>query len=38
MIIGVSRRCDIPRFQFDWFREYLAAGFADGGKANHEPN
>jgi predicted RecB family endonuclease len=29
MIISVSRRCDIPRFQFDRFRGQLDAGFAD---------
>ncbi|MDR2402822.1 MAG: DUF1848 domain-containing protein [Spirochaetaceae bacterium] len=29
MIISVSRRCDIPRFQFDWFMERLEAGFTD---------
>ena len=29
MIISVSRRCDIPRFQFDWFIERLYAGFAE---------
>jgi hypothetical protein len=29
MILSVSRRCDIPRFQFDWFREQLDAGFVD---------
>ncbi|MDR0602363.1 MAG: DUF1848 domain-containing protein [Treponema sp.] len=29
MIVSVSRRCDIPRFQFDWFLERLEAGFAD---------
>ena len=29
MIISVSRRCDIPRFSFDWFLERLAAGFAE---------
>jgi len=29
MIISVSRRCDIPRFQFDWFMERLNAGFTD---------
>jgi hypothetical protein len=29
MIISVSRRCDIPRFRFDWFRERLDAGFAE---------
>jgi hypothetical protein len=29
VIISVSRRCDIPRFQFDWFLERLDAGFAD---------
>jgi hypothetical protein len=29
MIISVSRRCDIPRFQFAAFLERLDAGFAD---------
>jgi hypothetical protein len=29
MIISVSRRCDIPRFQFNWFLERLNEGFAD---------
>ncbi|MCL2264983.1 MAG: DUF1848 domain-containing protein [Treponema sp.] len=29
MIISVSRRCDIPRFQFDWFIERINAGFVD---------
>jgi hypothetical protein len=29
MIISVSRRCDIPRFRFDWFMERLDAGFVD---------
>jgi hypothetical protein len=29
MIISISRRCDIPRFQFDWFMERLDAGFVD---------
>jgi hypothetical protein len=29
MIISVSRRCDIPRFQFDWFMERLDAGFVE---------
>jgi hypothetical protein len=29
MIISVSRRCDIPRFRFNWFLERLDAGFAD---------
>jgi DNA repair photolyase len=29
MIISVSRRCDIPRFHFDWFMERLDAGFAE---------
>jgi hypothetical protein len=28
-IISVSRRCDIPRFHFDWFMERLEAGFVD---------
>jgi len=27
MIISVSRRCDIPRFKFDWFMEQLDTGF-----------
>jgi hypothetical protein len=26
MIISVSRRCDIPRFRFDWFMERLSEG------------
>ena len=26
MIVSVSRRCDIPRFQFPWFMERLRAG------------
>jgi len=29
MIISVSRRCDIPRFQFDWFLERLNEGFIE---------
>ncbi|MDR1587348.1 MAG: DUF1848 domain-containing protein [Treponema sp.] len=29
MIISVSRRCDIPRFRFDWFLECLNRGFVD---------
>lgn len=29
MVISVSRRCDIPRFRFDWFMERLDAGFVD---------
>lgn len=29
MIISVSRRCDIPRFQFSRFLEQLDAGFAE---------
>ncbi|MDR1420221.1 MAG: DUF1848 domain-containing protein [Treponema sp.] len=29
MIVSVSRRCDIPRFQFDWFLQRLDAGFVD---------
>ncbi|GHV94176.1 hypothetical protein AGMMS50293_04960 [Spirochaetia bacterium] len=29
MIVSVSRRCDIPRFQFDWFMEQLNVGFVD---------
>jgi hypothetical protein len=29
MIISVSRRCDIPRFRFDWFMERLDEGFVD---------
>jgi hypothetical protein len=29
MIISISRRCDIPRFQFDWFMERLDAGFTE---------
>ncbi|MDR2364176.1 MAG: DUF1848 domain-containing protein [Spirochaetaceae bacterium] len=31
MIISVSRRGDIPRFQFDWFMERLEEGFVDVG-------
>jgi len=29
MIVSVSRRCDIPRFKFDWFMERLNEGFAE---------
>jgi len=29
MIISASRRCDIPRFHFDWFLRRLEAGFVD---------
>jgi len=29
MIVSVSRRCDIPRFRFDWFMERVNAGFVD---------
>jgi len=29
MIVSVSRRCDIPRYQFDWFMERLNEGFVD---------
>jgi len=29
MVISVSRRCDIPRFAFDWFLEKLNEGFVD---------
>jgi hypothetical protein len=29
MIVSVSRRCDIPRFQFDWFMGRLNDGFAE---------
>ena len=29
MIVSASRRCDIPRFQFDWFLERLEAEFVD---------
>jgi hypothetical protein len=29
MVISVSRRCDIPRFRFDWFMEKLNTGFVD---------
>ena len=29
MIVSVSRRCDIPRFSFDWFLERLNEGFAE---------
>jgi hypothetical protein len=28
MIVSVSRRCDIPRFQFKWFMERINAGYA----------
>ena len=28
MIVSVSRRCDIPRFQFKWFMERIDAGYA----------
>ena len=28
MIVSVSRRCDIPRFQFKWFMERIEAGYA----------
>ena len=28
MIVSVSRRCDIPRFQFKWFMERVDAGYA----------
>jgi hypothetical protein len=31
MIISVSRREDIPRFQFDWFMERLEEGFVEVG-------
>ena len=27
MVISISRRCDIPRFDFNWFWEKLEAGF-----------
>jgi len=27
MIVSVSRRCDIPRFQFKWFMERIRAGY-----------
>jgi hypothetical protein len=29
MIISASRRCDVPRFRFDWFLQRLADGFVD---------
>jgi hypothetical protein len=29
MVISISRREDIPRFRFEWFREQLDAGFVD---------
>jgi DNA repair photolyase len=29
MIISASRRCDIPRFHFDWFLRRLEAGYVD---------
>jgi len=29
MIVSVSRRCDIPRFQFDWFMERVGEGFVE---------
>ena len=29
MVVSVSRRCDIPRFKFDWFLERLDAGFVE---------
>jgi hypothetical protein len=29
MIVSVSRRCDIPRFQFKWFMGRLEAGFVE---------
>jgi len=29
MIVSVSRRCDIPRYQFDWFMEKIRAGAAE---------
>jgi len=29
MIVSASRRCDIPRYQFDWFMERLNAGFVE---------
>ena len=29
MVISISRRCDIPRFAFDWFLHRLHAGFVE---------
>ena len=29
MVVSVSRRCDIPRFAFNWFLERLDEGFVD---------
>jgi hypothetical protein len=29
MVVSVSRRCDIPRFQFKWFMERVGAGFVN---------
>jgi len=29
MIISASRRCDIPRFRFDWFLQRLELGYVD---------
>lgn len=29
MLVSVSRRCDIPRFKFDWFLERLEAGYVE---------
>ena len=29
VIVSVSRRCDIPRFQFGWFLQRLEAGYVD---------
>jgi len=29
MIVSISRRCDIPRFKFDWFMERLNEGFVE---------
>jgi DNA repair photolyase len=29
MIISASRRCDIPRFRFDWFLRQFEAGYVD---------